>query len=111
MYQLEVQKCACVFVMQKEHSQQNCSSKKLVGAQYQYPEMNQSRCTGQLNEELKSHPDRSYVTYIINGFTNGFDTGFTKWPELSFECKNLLSARRYPISTSELIKSELAKNF
>ena len=76
--------------------------------------MIQSRCTvniGQLNEELKNHPDRSYVTYLINGFTNGFDTGFTRLPELSFECKNLLSARRYPISTSELIKSELSKGF
>ena len=76
--------------------------------------MIQSRCTvniGQLNEELKNHPNRSYVTYLINGFTNGFDTGFTRLPELSFECKNLLSARRYPISTSELIQSELNKGF
>ena len=100
------------------HAKKNILSKtvakKLVDDQYQYSEMIQSRCTvniGQLNEELKNHPDRSYVTYLINGFTNGFDTGFTRLPELSFECKNLLSARRYPISTSELIKSELNKGF
>ena len=39
----------------------------------------------------------------------GFDTRFSRLPECSFECKNLQSAKRYPVSTSELTESELNK--
>ena len=65
----------------------------------------------QLQDELKNHPDRAFVQYLLHGFSNGFDTGFSRLPDLPFECKNLLSAKRHPVSTTELIESELSKGY
>ena len=64
-----------------------------------------------MNTELNDHPGRSFINYLIDGFVNGFDTGFSRLPECSFECKNLQSAKRYPVSTSELIETELNKGY
>ena len=64
-----------------------------------------------LQYELKNHPDRAYVQYLLHGFSNGFDTGFSRLPDLPFECKNLLSAKRHPVSKTELIESELSKGY
>ena len=64
-----------------------------------------------MNTELTDHPERSFVNYLIDGFVNGFDAGFSRLPECSFECKNLQSAKRYPVTTSELIETELNKGY
>lgn len=65
----------------------------------------------QLQLELKNHPDRSFVNYLIDGFVQGFNTGLSCLPTYSFECKNLQSANRFPESTSELIETELNKGY
>lgn len=64
-----------------------------------------------LQQELVGHPDTSFTQFLISGFINGFDTGFSSLPSLSFECPNLLSARTQPDVTSDLIQSELGKNY
>lgn len=61
--------------------------------------------------ELKGHADKTFVNYLLDGFQNGFDTGLTQLPEHSFECNNLLSAQRNPVSTSELIDTELNRGY
>lgn len=65
----------------------------------------------QLSEELKKHPDRQFCEYLVQGFIEGFDTGLTKLPELSYECDNLLSAKQNPEITSELIATELERGY
>lgn len=57
----------------------------------------------QLQKELIHHSDRQFVEYLIDGFTSGFDTGLDYLPEFNFECDNLLTAKRQPDSTMELI--------
>ena len=51
------------------------------------------------------------MQYLIQGLSTGFDTGFTKLPDSSYECKNSLAARQNPEDTSALIASELDKGF
>lgn len=65
----------------------------------------------QLVYELKDHPDSMFVEYLIDGFQNGFDTGLSQLPEQSYECNNLLSAKRYPNSTTELLETELSRGY
>ena len=64
-----------------------------------------------LSEELKYHPDKSFCDYLLKGFIEGFDTGLTKLPELPWECDNLLSAKRQPDITSELLETELDRGY
>ena len=63
-----------------------------------------------LNDELRSHPDREFVSYLIHGLTNGFDTGMQNLPT-SFQCKNLKSAINDPATVSSLIEAELEKGY
>jgi len=63
-----------------------------------------------LNDELRSHPDSEFVSYLINGLTNGFDTGMQNLPT-SFQCKNLKSAITDPARVSSLIEAELEKGY
>ena len=65
----------------------------------------------ELKLELKGHPDKTFVNYLLDGFQNGFDTGLSQLPEHSFECKNLLSAQRNPVSTAELTDTELNRGY
>lgn len=65
----------------------------------------------QLEVELSEHPDKQFVNYLIDGLRNGFDTGIKCLPELSFECDNLLSAKKQSDSTSELIQTELNRGY
>ncbi len=64
-----------------------------------------------LSFELQHHPDKNFTKYLIDGFSEGFETGFKHLPALPYECKNLLSAIRQPDITSQLIQSELVKGY
>ena len=64
-----------------------------------------------LDEELKSHPERDFVNDLITGCSSGFFPGINNPPSETFECRNLLSARKDPETTSQLLQSELNKGF
>ena len=64
-----------------------------------------------MEEELTNHPDRTFVTCLTKGFQNGFDTGLSVLPNVSFECDNLLSAKKDPNATSELLQTELERGY
>ena len=61
--------------------------------------------------ELKEHPDEDFVNKLIDGLTNGFHTGISQMPDKTFECKNLLSASKYPDDVTNLIDNELQKGY
>ena len=65
----------------------------------------------QLDNYLAEHPDKNFVSYLINGLTQGFDTGMKSLPSSSLECQNLLSARTQKDIVAELIQSEVNKGF
>lgn len=67
--------------------------------------------TDQLEHELKLHPDRQFVKYLIDGFNKGFDTGLCSLPESTFECGNLISAKSKSESTTELLQAELDNGY
>lgn len=54
--------------------------------------------------DLESHPDRGFVSYLINGIKYGFDPGLDSHPADSFQCRNLLSATK----NSDFVASALA---
>ena len=64
-----------------------------------------------LEQELSSHPDRTFVQHLISGLRNGFDTGIQQLPEQSFICKNLLSAVKNPEVVTDLLSKELSKGY
>ena len=64
-----------------------------------------------LEFELAEHPDNSQTSYLLSGLRQGFDTGIKTLPEISFECKNLLSARSQPECVKKLINNEVEKGY
>ena len=64
-----------------------------------------------LASELASHPDREFVDNLINGFTEGFDTGFASLPPSPYICKNLQSGLKDPDSVLSLLNKEVQKGF
>ncbi len=59
---------------------------------------------------LGAHPDRAYVTYIVQGLREGFRVG-CKWDTpLKSATRNMHSTTLRPAKISEYIDSELAKN-
>ena len=58
---------------------------------------------------MTNHPNRSSVEYIINGFTNGFDIGYSGLIEPSCP-HNLLSACNNPRAVHEAITKELSRH-
>ena len=55
--------------------------------------------------ELRNHPSEQFVSYLLDGLRNGFDSGIDPLPSDTFECKNNLSATKDPdFVTSELLK-------
>lgn len=48
-----------------------------------------------------------FFNHLIDGFLKGFDTGLSQLSEQSFECNYLLSAKRHPNSTTELLQTEI----
>ena len=63
----------------------------------------------QFNMELKLHPDRQFVSFLIDGLTNGFDTMIPDLVLPNKECKNLLSARQNPDIIDKLLDQECKK--
>ena len=61
--------------------------------------------------ELKRNPNRIFCDYILNRFYDGFDTGLCELSDLSYECKNLLSARNQFETTTELLNLELERGY
>ena len=61
-----------------------------------------------LRNELRNHPNQSLVSYLLDGFTNGFDIGYTgeRFPVCT---KNLLSALHKFGPVSEAISKELSR--
>ena len=49
-----------------------------------------------LRELLQTHPDIEFVNYMCNGIRDGFDTMITNADLLTFECRNIFSARSQP---------------
>lgn len=49
--------------------------------------------------------------YLIQGFKIGFDTGISSLPQTCYECDNLLSAKRQPESTYELLQTEVERGY
>lgn len=64
-----------------------------------------------LNNELRLHPDREFVSYLLSGLSNGYDTGMQTLPTSSIHCKNLKSALNDPVTVSTLIDNELKKGY
>ena len=57
--------------------------------------------------ELANHPDKSFVTSLLDGFKNGFNKGILTPPDKTFECKNLLSAKNNPDFVSQQLDKEV----
>ena len=64
-----------------------------------------------LEQELVNHPNRKFVDYLINGIRNGFDTMISSLDLPTYECSNLLSATRDPVSVDRLLEREVSKGY
>jgi hypothetical protein len=64
-----------------------------------------------LEEELLSHPDINFASYLLNGLRHGFDAMVKCETWETKECKNNFSARSEPEIVSELIQKECEKGF
>ena len=64
-----------------------------------------------LAAELSSHPDRSFVTHLCDGLTNGFDTLVHTTDLPTKECRNLLSARTQPDIVANILHDECTKGY
>lgn len=64
-----------------------------------------------LTYELRNHPDKSFVKFLIDGLRHGFDTGFQTLPNLSVICKNLRSALDDPECVTDLVSKEVEKGY
>ena len=60
---------------------------------------------------LQEHPDRNFVNSLLTGLRSGFHTGLLQIPDMSFECKNNLSARRDPSTVKSCLDSEVNKGY
>lgn len=60
---------------------------------------------------LRNHPDRQFVEFLIEGFTNGFHPGIEVLPEVSYHCKNLLSSLSDPDTVDVLLAKEVQEGF
>jgi hypothetical protein len=61
--------------------------------------------------ELQSHPDRSFVTFLLAGLQSGFHTGIQQIPKSTHQGENLRSARKYPDIVSKLLNEEVDNGF
>lgn len=64
-----------------------------------------------LEFELKNHPDRDFVSYLLSGLKFGFNTGIQSPPAHSFICKNLRSALANPEAVTAAIQEEVRKGY
>jgi hypothetical protein len=64
-----------------------------------------------LERELRSHPDRDFVSVLITGLTEGFDTGIQPLPTTSYTCKNAMTAQQNPAVVTKLLQDEVDKGY
>ena len=57
---------------------------------------------------LTSHPDRNFVNFLLDGFTNGFSVSY-QGPLTAGQCRNLLSARSNPAAVTRAISKEVQR--
>ena len=63
--------------------------------------------TGELGKLLEDHPDHELVKYLLDGDTNSFKLGLTRFPQPRLPCKNPREALHKPDIVKELIDKEL----
>ena len=73
-----------------------------------------SRVTSQLNltaweEALRTHPDRTYVRFLLLGIENGFRIGFNYTNPLRSAGSNMHSAVEHPEVVQPYLETECAK--
>ena len=61
--------------------------------------------------ELRAHPHRAFVDYLLSGLRHGFHTGIEALPHISQQGLNLRSARRFPTLVTQLLQDEVASGF
>ena len=59
---------------------------------------------------LKKTLNRELVDYLVNGFTQGFDLGMTRYPKPRPLCKNSREVRSHPDVTQKLVNKEVRKD-
>ena len=64
-----------------------------------------------LSAALGGHPDRCFVSYLIDGLVLGFLAGLCDMPVESYECHNLQTAITEPAVVDSLLEKELSKGF
>ena len=64
-----------------------------------------------LEFELRNHPDQTFVSYLISGLRNGFDTMVPSVTLPNKECRNLLSATQNSGTVRDLIETECNNGF
>lgn len=66
-----------------------------------------------LELELRHHPDRNFVAYLIGGLRDGFYIfkGEQVNLDYTYECRNLQSAKDRPDIVDELLKTEIQTGF
>jgi hypothetical protein len=61
--------------------------------------------------ESLGYPDTELRFFVLHGLREGFKTGLAYLPTISHECPNLLSSRKIPTITTDLLRTELKKGF
>jgi len=64
-----------------------------------------------LSDDLKHHPDRTFVQYLLSGLQEGFDPLIYPVPDTPHECDNNLSARKLPDFVDLAISRELNQKY
>ena len=64
-----------------------------------------------LSAALGGHPNRCFVSYLIDGLVHEFLAGLCDMPVESYECHNLQTAITEPAVVDSLLEKEVAKGF
>jgi hypothetical protein len=64
-----------------------------------------------LSDDLKHHPDRTFVQYLLSGLQEGFDPLIYPVPHTSYECGNNLSAHKLADFVDSAISRELTQKY
>ena len=60
-------------------------------------------------QQLASHPDKTFADYIINGISEGFRIGFNRAHTLKATKANIKSPREHPEIIGDYLSKELSK--
>ena len=61
--------------------------------------------------ELQSHPDRTFITFLLTGLQSEFHIGIQQIRKCTHQGENLRSARKYPDIVSKLLAEEVYNGF